>query len=146
MDRQREAVLKRKREAFARYVAKDKEAYRKYINAYRKRNKENSKAYREKNKEKFNAYQREYARTHKSGNETAVAYKSYAKYPEKRAARLQVMLAKQKGILKERPCEVCFEFPTQAHHDDYTKPLEVRWLCGIHHKEHHYKLRQEILV
>lgn len=25
----------------------------------------------------------------------------------------------------------------QAHHDDYSKPLEVRWLCPSHHKLHH---------
>lgn len=30
----------------------------------------------------------------------------------------------------------------QAHHDDYSKPLEVRWLCVPHHALHHKQLRQ----
>ena len=33
-------------------------------------------------------------------------------------------------------CEICGK-PAQAHHDDYDKPLEVRWLCPKHHMEWH---------
>jgi hypothetical protein len=42
------------------------------------------------------------------------------------------------GLLKRQPCEVCgTEQDVQSHHDDYSKPLEVRWLCRKHHREHH---------
>jgi hypothetical protein len=42
------------------------------------------------------------------------------------------------GILIRKPCEVCnTEIDVQAHHDDYYKPLDVRWLCRKHHREHH---------
>ena len=42
------------------------------------------------------------------------------------------------GILIKQPCEVCGkDTKIEAHHDDYSKPLEVRWLCVYHHNEHH---------
>ena len=44
----------------------------------------------------------------------------------------------KQGVLIRQPCEVCStEIDVQAHHDDYTKPLDVRWLCRKHHLEHH---------
>ena len=36
-----------------------------------------------------------------------------------------------------QPCEVCEEPLTQRHHDDYSKPLEIRWLCTPHHNDVH---------
>ncbi len=49
----------------------------------------------------------------------------------------------KQGFLIRLPCEVCgTEMDVQAHHDDYNKPLDVRWLCRTHHREHH-KLNPE---
>lgn len=42
------------------------------------------------------------------------------------------------GILVKGACEVCLtKENVEAHHDDYTKPMEIRWLCRRHHREHH---------
>jgi hypothetical protein len=43
-----------------------------------------------------------------------------------------------RGRLVRQPCEVCGAEPSQAHHDDYTNPKEVRWLCTTHHAEAHH--------
>ena len=56
--------------------------------------------------------------------------------PEKRAAHIAVGNAVRKGTLVKQPCEVCgVARPVHAHHDDYSMPLEVRWLCPAHHAE-----------
>lgn len=49
-------------------------------------------------------------------------------------ARARVLVAIKSGRLVRRPCEVCGAEPTDAHHGDYAKPLEVAWLCRAHHR------------
>lgn len=41
------------------------------------------------------------------------------------------------GRIKKMPCEVCGDPQVHAHHDDYMKPLDVRWLCPSHHRQWH---------
>lgn len=43
----------------------------------------------------------------------------------------------RQGLIERKPCEICNNEKVEAHHDDYSKPLEVRWLCKKHHCEHH---------
>jgi hypothetical protein len=44
----------------------------------------------------------------------------------------------KQGHLIRLPCEVCCtDVDVHAHHDDYSKPLNVRWLCRKHHQEYH---------
>lgn len=59
-------------------------------------------------------------------------------HPEKYQARYIANTAIQSGALKRLPCECCGA-KAEAHHDDYSKPLEVRWLCRLHHQQHHNK-------
>ena len=41
--------------------------------------------------------------------------------------------ATKSGKLLKQNCEVCGKKNAFAHHDDYSQPLEVRWLCNYHH-------------
>ena len=46
------------------------------------------------------------------------------------------------GRLKKQPCEKCGSTNrVHGHHDDYYKPLEVRWLCPKCHTEFHKKVK-----
>jgi hypothetical protein len=47
--------------------------------------------------------------------------------------------ALRSGALARKPCEVCSHITSQAHHDDYARPLDIRWLCRSHHRQHHNK-------
>ena len=57
--------------------------------------------------------------------------------PVKYAAHIAVQIAVREHRLVQRPCEYCGDVKTVAHHDDYSKPLVVRWLCNFHHKQWH---------
>lgn len=55
--------------------------------------------------------------------------------PDKYHARNAVSSAVRDGRLTPLPCEGCGSGRVQAHHDDYAKPLAVRWLCFRCHRE-----------
>ena len=39
--------------------------------------------------------------------------------------------------IERQPCEICGA-KAEAHHDNYDKPLDVRWLCFKHHRQWHH--------
>lgn len=60
------------------------------------------------------------------------------RHPEKAKARRMVHDAVKRGRLVRMPCEHCGRADrVQAHHPDYSKPLDVMWLClWCHWAEH----------
>ncbi len=81
-------------------------------------NKERLKIWREKNRDRVRIAARE-------------RYRSRGEpYQEKRKiwSRAKYNIAKQ-------PCEVCGNPDSKRHHPDYSKPLEVVFLCNLHHKQ-----------
>lgn len=59
-------------------------------------------------------------------------------YPEKYKARTAVSNAVRSGRLVKQPCRECGStLKVEGHHPDYSKPLDIVWLCdGCHHAEH----------
>ncbi len=68
-----------------------------------------------------------------------LAYKKSVYGTEKDLASRQVRNAVQAGKLKKpSACQSCGEYkPLQGHHADYSKPLEVEWLCTTCHGLRH---------
>jgi hypothetical protein len=74
------------------------------------------------------------------GKIKAYSEKRNRKYPiEVRAGRI-LRSAIKAGKIKRLPCEKCGNEKSQGHHQDYSKPLEVIWLCDLHHKKAHNRL------
>lgn len=75
---------------------------------------------------------RKYRSTEYGASRARIAvYKSIAKYPERHQARMILNNAVKTGrIIRPSICSRCSaETIVEAHHTDYTQPLNVVWLC-----------------
>jgi len=62
------------------------------------------------------------------------------RFPRKYKAHTMVGNAIRDGKLHRESCVICSsDFAVHAHHDDYLKPLNVRWLCAVCHSDWHKK-------
>jgi ribosomal protein S27AE len=116
--------------------------YKPYFAEYSKRNaqkvSEKGRAWYERNRERRLAQCKSYNKTPTGKALRQESYKrTRERHPEKYAARQAVLIALRAGRLVKQPCERCGEVKVQAHHDDYTRQLDVRWLCQPCHIEHH---------
>src|SRR6187401_588540 len=99
--------------------------------------KRDGKANREAKREQYSAYERERAKDPaRRALQQASLRRHKAKYPERTAARSAVGNAIRDGRLAQKPCEMCGEAKSQAHHENYARPLDVRWMCFKCHREH----------
>lgn len=106
-------------------------------------------------REKIREYRKTYRPTAEGLKKRALARKRYRSSPRgiEAMARRQRSTDRYKQLerwtiyrktrhLPKQPCEVCGkETDVHAHHDDYGKPLEVRWLCRTHHLAAHREKR-----
>ena len=104
-----------------------KRAYgRKYVRSTkgRENNRETNRRWRETNRDRVN----EIAKRYNANNK------------DKLRVRRIVRDAVADGTLVKGECEIGIDCRgrIESHHDDYSKPLEVRWLC----RKHHSKLRR----
>lgn len=47
--------------------------------------------------------------------------------------------AVRRGLIIQEPCAECGSSFAEAHHPDYDRPMVVRWLCRLHHRQAHRK-------
>ena len=94
-----------------------------------------------KNPEHYRAYNRNYLRKWRGGKGMPKAELNLTDEERKlrKSARNKVNWQRYRGKIKAQTCEVqnCEELG-HAHHDDYAKPFDVRWLCRKHHEAVHH--------
>jgi len=110
----------------------------KYNHMCQRCNRDHNREYNRINRDKLIARRRKY-NTSKLGRISSVRrIKKYRnKYPEKYHATIKVGVALRNGSLVRKSCEGCGGKKVHAHHDDYKKPLDVRWLCQPCHWKFH---------
>lgn len=143
-------------------MGRDLEKQRAYQKAWREKNKEKIQEYnknynkewyqenklrlrevrrnwRTQNPEKTRLYSLRSYYKHKEKNDERTRQRNLQQ-PEKRQALTAVMHALQYGKL-EKPelCTFCHtnDYRIEGHHHDYSKPLDVTWLCSKCHKNVH---------
>lgn len=112
-----------------------KEYNRKYYLENKEKIKEQQKEYFKNNPEKFKIYRANYVKTEggkKSLINRRIRYRLNNR--EKCLARDKLNNAIKSGNINKKSCERCGNKESQAHHSDYSKPLEVNWFCEICHK------------
>lgn len=90
------------------------------------------------NRDHFVAYDKRREQTAERKAAKSAAQRRYKeRNPEKRKARVMVGNAIRGGRLLRQPCRECGSDKVHAHHHDYSKPLDVEWLCkNCHWRQH----------
>jgi hypothetical protein len=109
---------------------KRKQSCRKYSQSAK--GKERYKKYTEENAERLRANWSRWYQRHK---EDEINRQRFRRANERRKyrARELVAYAVKTGKLIKLPCSVCGSTKSEAHHPDYSKALDVVWLCSKHH-------------
>lgn len=96
-------------------------------------------AHRKKHAERYRQYNRDEkkARSKELSKRAMDRYHTDEVYRTKVRARAYVNSHIRRGKLTRKPCESCGDARSQGHHNDYSKPLEVRWLCAACHTKEH---------
>lgn len=99
--------------------------------------------HRQENWERVRAYDRLRAsQPHRVASRLRIVADYNEKYPHRKKANAAVARAVREGRMKKQPCWVCGE-KAVAHHPDYSRPLDVVWLCQPHHKQAHALVANE---
>ena len=70
----------------------------------------------------------------------------YHEHPQQAKATRAVNNAIRDGRLRRRPCSECGAPQGDAHHEDYSKPFDIVWLCHPCHMRHHRRIPDEEVI
>lgn|SRR5579883_3355 len=125
------------------YNLENKERRAATFKDWRERNperfKELCKKWMSENRSRIKVYMQKYRQEHRDHRDPAKRYK-YNHSP-KQTARMRLRNARKSGkVMRPEHCSKCgLVCIPEGHHPDYSKPLEVVWLCRICHGAIHSK-------
>src|SRR4030095_1753477 len=137
-----------------------KEARRAWYQRTADKRRAEKRAWRDANRDKARVIERKWRRSpagklararskirYRAGDSGKEAHKKDArkwmdKNPEKTRADRILNYAIKRGVVSKEPCWICGAERVHGHHRDYSKPLQVIWLCHRHHMEEHQIERQ----
>lgn len=89
--------------------------------------------------------QRKYSKT-ENGINTEKRHAPIRRKRSKAVGRQRAMHLVRRAVLggeiEKLPCQKCGSICSQAHHEDYSRPIDVIWLCPLHHMERHSEIRK----
>lgn len=120
-----EKLRRKDREYYSKNTERNKQRARKYYYAHREECNKRSLKYRHEHLEEARERDRKRRLNYTGKNRI------------RSIAHAKLQKAKRAGVITEQPCEMCGSHNVEAHHDDYSHPLSIRWLCPFHHREWH---------
>jgi hypothetical protein len=103
---------------------------------------QNGRNSRNRHKKKRDAINREYYSQNKE-RWRDYSKKFSKKNPEIKFAHKIITELKRLGLIEQQPCYVCDAPKAQAHHEDYSLPHDILWLCNSCHKQRHREINDE---
>jgi len=134
-----EARKRYNREYRLAHLEQYKERDRKYRETHAEEQYDRMKRWVENNRERHRLNVSKANRTWRAKNRKRFAdiiEEYHEKFPERRIAKSAVYYAVRHGkLIRPDHCVLCGrKCKPHAHHDDYSKPLEIVWLCSPCHK------------
>lgn len=126
-----------------REISKDKEIRlakaREYKKAHRERLLLQGKIYNAHRRSTIEKREKVNSQNRESNKRNADKRKNYKKniYGDKQRAQQVIRNLIYRGRLIRDKCVFCGIYPSDAHHEDYSLPRAIVWLCRQHHKDVH---------
>lgn len=110
-----------------------------HLNKCKSCTKKDTDKYAVNNVEKVNKYKRKWANNNKVAKSASIVKYRELNPVKYKAHNIVNNALRDKKLVKSLSCECCgiFTESLHAHHCDYSKPLELLWLCSPCHKTWH---------
>lgn len=142
----KEQIKAQRKDHYQQNKEKEKAQRKDYYQQNKEQENQYSKDYRQQHKEQINQYNKDY---HEKNKEQIKARMRiyYQQNPKQREAYILFRKAIRNGsIIRPNSCSYCpKECIPEGHHEDYSQPLEVIWLCRGCHQQWHVD-RAELIV